>query len=261
MLGAVTAEEDSILDRAIRETYAVRDISPESNFESFTANSFPTMSDLYEVLSNMEGAESLSARLEKYTEGIFAGFINNPTNIKAANQLIVFNIRDLESELRPVAMYNILQYIWNEMRSELTRRMIVIDEAWVMMQNEDAASFLFGIAKRCRKYYTGLTTITQDIADFITSRYGKPVITNSSIQLLLRQSPAAIDIVSETFFLTEQERFLLLESNVGEGILFAGARHAAIKIIASYSEDQIITSDPKQLLEIEEAKKELDESM
>lgn len=258
MLGQVTPEEDSILDRAIRETYAIRDISPETNFNALTAGSFPTMSDLYEVLSNMEGAESLSTRLEKYTEGIFSGFLNNPTNVKADNQIVVFNIRDLENELRPIAMYVVLQFIWNEMRSEMKKRVVVVDEAWVMMQHEDAASFLFGIAKRCRKYYTGLTTITQDIADFISSRYGKPIITNSSIQLLLRQSPAAIDLVAETFYLTDQEKFLLLESGVGEGIFFAGPKHAAIKVIASYSEDQVITSDPKQLIEIEEAKKELE---
>ena len=257
MLGAVTPEEDSILDVAIRETYAMRDITAQANFKALTANSFPTMSDLYEVIRNSEGGESLAKRLEKYTEGIFAGVLNHPTNVQISNQLVVFNIRDLEDQLRPIAMYIILQFIWNEMRSEMKKRIVVVDEAWVMMQNEDAASFLFGIAKRCRKYYTGLTTITQDIADFMSSRYGKPIVTNSSLQLLLRQSPAAIDTISETFYLTEQEKFILLESNVGEGILFAGAKHVAVKVIASYTEDQIITSDPRQLVEIEQAKKEL----
>ncbi|MEP7162451.1 MAG: DUF87 domain-containing protein [Candidatus Moraniibacteriota bacterium] len=260
MLGAVTPEEDSILDQAIRETYAVRDIHENGKFEALTAQSFPTMSDLYAVLRNMEGAESLSARLERYTTGVFSGFLNHQTNIETKNQLVVFNIRDLEEELRPIAMYIVLQYIWNNIRSELKRRMIVVDEAWVMMQNEDAATFLFGIAKRCRKYYAGLTTITQDISDFMASRYGKPIITNSSMQLLLRQSPSSIDYVTETFYLTDHEKFLLLESNVGEGIFFAGTKHAAIKVIASYSEDQIITSDPRQLLEIEDAKREFDAS-
>jgi len=259
MLGTVTPEEDSILDIAIRETYAMRDITPQSNFKSFNSNSFPTMSDLYAVIRNSEGGESVARRLEKYTEGIFAGVLNHPTNVQINNQLVVFNIRDLEEQLRPIAMYTILQFIWNEMRSTLKQRIVVVDEAWVMMQNEDAASFLFGIAKRCRKYYTGLTTITQDIADFMSSRYGKPIVTNSSLQLLLRQSPAAIDTISDTFYLTEQEKFLLLESNVGEGILFAGAKHVAIKVIASYAEDQIITSDPRQLMEIEQAKKDFDE--
>ncbi len=259
MLGSITPEEDSILDRAIREAYAIRDITAQSNFKTFTHESFPTMSDLYEVLRNMEGAESLAMRMEKYTEGIFSGFLNNQTNINIDNQLVVFNIRDLDEQLRPIAMYVVMQFIWNEMRSRLRRRLVVVDEAWVMMQHEDAAAFMFGIAKRCRKYYTGLTTITQDIADFLASRYGKPIVTNSSIQLLLKQSPAAVDAITETFYLTDQEKFLLLESNVGEGIFFAGTKHVAIKIVASYSEDQVITSDPKQLLEIEQAKKDFDE--
>ena len=261
MLGAVTPEEDSILDIAIRETYAMKDITPQADFDKLSPTSFPTMSDLYEVLRNSDGGESLAIRLEKYTTGIFSGVLNNHTNVELNNQLVVFNIRDLEEQLRPIAMYVVLQFIWNAMRSELKKRMVVVDEAWVMMKNEDAASFLFGIAKRCRKYYTGLTTITQDIADFMTSKYGKPIVTNSSLQLLLKQSPAAIDTISETFYLTEQEKFLLLESNVGEGIFFAGTKHVAIKIIASYAEDQVITSDPRQLLEIEQAKKDFDEEM
>lgn len=258
MLGAVTPEEDSIIDRAIREAYGIRDITESSDFSVLTASSFPTMSDLYAVLENMEGAESLATRLERYTEGIFGGFLNKQTNIETNNQLVVFNIRDLEDELRPIAMYIILQFVWNEIRTHMKKRVIVVDEAWVMMQHDDAAAFLFGIAKRCRKYYTGLTTITQDIGDFASSRYGKPIITNSSMQLLLRQSPSSIDLVAETFYLTDHEKFLLLESNVGEGIFFAGSKHAAIKIVASYSEDQIITSDPKQLLEIEAAKQDFD---
>ncbi|MGK2848504.1 MAG: VirB4-like conjugal transfer ATPase, CD1110 family [Minisyncoccota bacterium] len=258
MLGAISPEEDSIIDRAIRETYAIRDITEQTDLSTLTYTSFPTMSDLYAVLQNMEGAESLSARLERYTEGIFGGLLNKQTNVEMNNQLVVFNIRDLEEELRPIAMYIILQFVWNEMRTHLKKRIIVVDEAWVMMQNEDAAGFLFGIAKRCRKYYTGLTTITQDIGDFASSRYGKPIITNSSIQLLLRQSPSSIDLVGETFYLTDHEKFLLLEGNVGEGIFFAGNKHVAIKVVASYSEDQIITTDPRQLLEIEQAKLDFD---
>lgn len=258
MLGTLTPEEDSILDQAIRETYAIRDIHAGTDFALLTPDMYPTMSDLYQTMRNMEGAESLAVRLERYTEGIFSGFLNHQTNIETEGQLTVFNIRDLEEELRPIAMYMVLQHIWNEIRSTLKQRMIVVDEAWIMMQNEDAAAFLFGIAKRCRKYFTGLTTITQDISDFMSSRYGKPIVTNSSMQLLLRQSPASIEYVTETFYLTDHEKFLLLESNVGEGIFFAGTKHAAIKVIASYSEDQIITSDPRQLLEIEEAKREFD---
>ena len=258
MLGMLTPEEDALLDQALREVYAVRDITAMTDPRTLNPGSFPTLTDLYEVLRNMEGAESLAARLQKYTEGIFSGFLNHPTNVSLNNQLVVFNIRDLENELRPVAMYIILQHIWNEMRTELKRRMVVVDEAWVMMQHEDAAAFLFSIAKRCRKYYTGLTTITQDVSDFMTSRYGRPIVTNSSMQLLLKQSPSSIDVVTETFYLTDHEKFLLLECAVGEGILFASMKHVAVKVIASYSEDQIITSDPKQLLEIEDAKREFD---
>ncbi len=258
VLGNITPEENSILDNAIRETYAIRDITEETNFSLLEPSSFPTMSDLYEVLRNMDGAKSLALKLERYTEGIFSGFLNKHTNIKTDKQLVVFNIRDLEDELRPIAMYVVLQFIWNEMRSNMKKRLVVADEAWIMMQHEDAASFLFGIAKRCRKYYTGLTTITQDVNDFMMSRYGKPIVTNASAQFLLKQSSAAIDIVQETFFLTDQEKFLLLESNVGEGIFFAGNKHAAIRVVASYSEDQIITSDPRQILEIEEAKRDLE---
>jgi type IV secretory pathway VirB4 component len=259
MLGNITPEEDSILDRAVHETYDIRDINGKTDFNSLTKEAYPTMADLHQVLRNMDGGENLAIRLEKYTEGIFAGFLNSTTNIKVDNKLVVFNIRDMEDDLRPVAMYIILQFIWNEMRTNVKRRMVLVDEAWVMMKSDDAASFLFGIAKRCRKYYTGLTTITQDVNDFLSSRYGKPIVTNSSIQLLLKQSPAAIDVITDTFYLTDQEKFLLLESNVGEGIFFAGTKHVAIKVVASYSEDQIITTDPSQLLEIEQAKKDFEE--
>ncbi|MFZ2188469.1 MAG: ATP-binding protein [Candidatus Moraniibacteriota bacterium] len=259
MLGSITPEEDSVLDRAIHETYSIRDITAEVDFNTLSKDSFPTMSDLYQVLRSLDGGEVLAIRLEKYTEGIFAGFLNHATNIRVDNQLVVFNIRDMEEELRPVAMYIVLQFIWNEMRTNMKRRLVLVDEAWVMMKYEDAASFLFGLAKRCRKYFTGLTTITQDVNDFLSSRYGKAIVTNSSLQLLLKQSPAGIDVISDTFYLTNQEKFLLLESNVGEGIFFAGTNHVAIKVIASYSEDQIITTDPSQLLDIERAKKELSE--
>jgi len=256
ILGKISAEEDSLIDKAVTETYAIKDITSESDFSNLEP---PTMTDLQMVLENIKGAESLGIRVKKYTEGTFAGFLNHKTNINVETSLVVFNIRDMEDELRPVAMYLVLHYIWTLIRSKSKKRMLVVDEAWWMMQHEDAASFLFGIAKRCRKYFMGLTTITQDITDFMGSRFGKPIVTNSSIQLLLKQSPAAIKIIVDTFYLTDEEKFLLLESNVGEGIFFAGPKRAAIKIVASYSEDQIITSDPQQLLEIEKAKRELKE--
>jgi len=256
MLGKISPEEDALIDKAIAETYAIKDISPESDFSNLEP---PTMTDLQMVLENIKGAEDISTRIKKYTEGTFAGFLNHRTNIDIETNFVVFNIRDMEEELRPVAMYLVLHHIWTLIRSKTKKRMLVVDEAWWMMQHEDAASFLFGIAKRCRKYFMGLTTITQDITDFMGSRFGKPIVTNSSIQLLLKQSPAAIKVIVDTFYLTDEEKFLLLESNVGEGIFFAGPKRAAIKVVASYSEDQIITSDPQQLLEIEKAKRELAE--
>jgi len=254
MLGGLSPSEDAIIDKALAETYAARDITSDSDFSQKEP---PLMQDLYTVLRGMKGAQDLITRLEKFTTGTYADFFNQPTNIELNKKLVVFSIRDMEDELRPLAMYIILRYIWNIIRSKRKKRMMVVDEAWWMMQHEDAASFLFGIAKRCRKYYLGLTTITQDVSDFMKSKYGKPIITNSSLQLLLRQSPASIDLVKESFNLTDQEKFTILQCNVGEGIFFAGNQHAAIQIIASYTEDQIITSDPAQLLEIEKAKEEL----
>ncbi|HMR55101.1 MAG TPA: ATP-binding protein [Candidatus Doudnabacteria bacterium] len=254
VLGKLDPTEEAILDKALWATYAKKDITENSDYATVE---MPIMSDLIEVLAGMVGGESLAQRLGKFTEGTFAGLLNNQTNVVLKNQLLVFSIRDLEDSLRPIAMYIILGHIWNVVRSELKKRIMVLDEAWIMMQHEDSARFVFGIAKRARKYYLGLTTITQDVADFMASPYGKPIVTNSSIQLLLKQSPAAIEIVQETFFLTEGEKYLLLESDVGEGIFFAGLKHAAIKIYASYVEDQIITTDPKQLLEIEQSKEEL----
>jgi type IV secretory pathway VirB4 component len=166
----------------------------------------------------------------------------------------------MEDELKPIAMYIITHYIWNEVRHELKKRLLVIDEAWWMMKSEDTASFLYSMAKRGRKYFLGLATITQDVEDFLKSPYGRPILTNSSIQLLLKQSPTTIDVLKDTFNLTEQEKFLLLESGVGEGLFFAGLKHVAIKIVASYTEDQIITSDPSQLLAIKREKERQSET-
>jgi len=253
MLGGLTPEEDSVLDKAITETYASRDITPDSDFSKISP---PILSDLELVLANVEGAESLAQRLRKYTQGTWSGFINQPTNVEINKKLAVFSVRDMEDELRPVAMYLIVHYIWNAVRRELKKRLLVIDEAWWIMKSGDGASFLFGLAKRARKYYLGVATITQDVSDFLNSPYGVPIITNSSMQLLLKQSPASIDLVQKTFNLTEEEKFLLLEADVGEGIFFAGLKHVAIQIIGSYTEDQIITTDPAQLLAIKKAKNE-----
>lgn len=247
-----TPEEDSLLDRALLETYNKKDIGPGIDLE--TAE-MPVLSDLEEVLDGMEGGATLVERLKKYTKGTFAGFLNHPTNVKVDNQLVVFSVRDLEDELRPLAVYTIVNYIWSVVRSLLKKRILVIDEAWWLMQHEDSAKFIFALVKRCRKYYLGVTTITQDVNDFLNSQYGRAIVTNSAMQLLLKQSPAAIEGVVKTFMLTEGEKYLLLECGLGEGIFFAGLKRAAIKVVASYSEDQLITSDPRQMLEIEEAKR------
>ena len=253
MLGGLTPEEDAIIDRAITETYALKDITPESDFSQVEP---PLLSDFELVLAGMEGAESLVQKLSKYTKGTWEGFINRPTNIDINRKFIVFSIRDMEDELKAVAMYLVTDFIWNAVRRELKKRLLIIDEAWWMMKSEDTASFLFGLAKRGRKYYLGISTITQDVEDFLRSPYGLPIITNSSIQMLMKQSPSSIDMVQQTFNLTEEEKYLLLESDVGEGIFFAGLKHVAIKVIASYTEDQIISSDPSQVLAIKKAKEE-----
>jgi len=256
--GNISTQEDSILDKALLETYAKKDITAETDLSKAEA---PVLSDFQDILSGMEGGADLALRLKKYTEGTFSGLLNSQTTVEMNNQLVCFSVRDLEDELRPIAIYTIINYIWNVVRSELRRRTLVIDEAWWLMQHEDSAKFIYALVKRCRKYYLGVTTITQDVNDFLLSQYGQAIVNNAALQLLLRQSPSAIDLVQKTFNLTEGEKYLLLESGVGEGIFFAGNKHAAIKIVASYTEDQLITTDPRQLLEIEEAKREFEEQM
>ena len=254
ILGGLKPEEDSIIDQAITETYALKDITADSDFANLPP---PLLNDFEMVLASMEGSESLVERLRKYTKGTWAGFMNQPTNVDIDQKLVVFSIRDMEDELKPAAMYIITHFIWNAVRKELKKRLLVVDEAWVMMQNEEAAAFLFGMAKRGRKYFLGLATITQDVGDFVKSRYGIPIITNSSLQMLLGQSPTAIDTLQQVFNLTEGEKFALLESGVGEGLFFAGKQHVSIKVIGSYTEDQIVSSDPHQILALRKAKEEL----
>ena len=249
MLGAISPEEDALLDKALTDTYASRDITAE-NFGQTKEMDAPLLEDLQVILQNNKGGFQLAQRLEKFTHGTYAGFTNAPTNVDFKNRLIVFSIRDLDEELRPIAMYIVLNFVWNLVRAELRPRFLIVDEAWIMMKFKDSASFLFGLVKRARKYYLGITTITQDVEDFLKSEYGKPIVTNSATQILMKQSPASIDSVASAFSLTEGERGLLLEASVGEGLFFAGAKHVAIKIIASYTEDQIITTKPDQILEI-----------
>lgn len=257
MLNGLSPEEETIIDQALHETYALKDITGSADFGELDA---PLLSDFEMVLAGMEGSASLISRLQKYTSGTWSGFMNRPTNVDINQKFVVFSLRDMEDELKTIAMYIITNHIWSAIRRRLVKRLLVIDEAWWMMKSEDTASFLFMLAKRGRKYYLGLSTITQDVDDFLRSPYGVPMITNSSLQLLMKQSPTAIDNIQATFNLTDEEKMLLLESSVGEGIFFAGLKHVAIKVIASYTEDQIITSDPSQLLAIKAAKAELQAS-
>jgi len=258
MLGGITTEEDSIIDRALIETYAKKDITSDSDLATVSP---PIMQDLQEVLEGMEGSNDLVLKLKKYADGTFSGLFNSPTNVDTKNQLVVFSVRDLEDELRPLAIYAIVNYIWNVVRSERKKRILVIDEAWWLMQHEDSARFIYALVKRCRKYYLGVTTITQDVNDFLRSQYGQAIVTNSALQMLLRQSPASVDMIQKVFLLTDSEKYLLLESAVGEGIFFAGLKHAAIKVVASYTEDQLVTTNPQQLMDIEKAKKDFEEQM
>lgn len=253
MFGGLSPEQDALVDRALSETYALKDITPDSDWRTLQP---PLLSDFELVLAGMDGSEELIQKLSKYTKGTWSGFINRPTNVDINKKMVVFSVRDMEDELKPVAMYIVTHYIWNAVRRNIRKRLLVVDEAWWMMKSDDTASFLFGLAKRGRKYYLGVCTITQDVNDFLKSPYGLPIITNSSIQLLLKQSPTAVDTLQKTFNLTDEEKFLLLESNVGEGIFFAGLKHVAIKIISSYTEDQIVTSDPSQVLAIKKMKDE-----
>ena len=253
LLGDMTPEEVAILDEALIQTYALKDITPDSDFSNMAP---PLLSDLQSILNGLAGAESMAIRLKKYTQGTFAGFLSNPTNVSLDNQLIVFGIRDMEDELRPIAMYLILNHIWTRIRRKLKKRLLMVDEAWWLMKYPIGAEFLFGMAKRGRKYYLGLTTISQDIPDLMNTPQGRAIVSNSSMQILMKQSTSSIDVIQETFKLTDAEKYYLLEARVGFGLFFLGQNHVGIRVVASYAEDQIITSDPRQLLEIEKAKEE-----
>ncbi len=261
MLSGLTPEEDSMIDTAITETYAARDITPDSDPATWGKKEglpFPTMSDLEEVLSAMEGTDSLVRRIQRFTKGVYSGFFNQPSNINIENRFVVFGIRDMEDELRPMALFMVLRYIWKTITSKMKRRMLIIDEAWWLIKNVDGASFLFGTVKRARKYWLGVTTVTQDVNDFMKSEYGQPIINNSELKLLMKQSTATIDTVKSAFNLTEEEKLLLLESPVGEGIFIAGPKRVLIEVVASYAENQLITTAPEEVARIKEAKREFE---
>ncbi len=253
IMGELSPEEEALLDRALVQTYKIKGITPDP--ETQKNKEMPLIEDLYKVLIGMEDekAASLAARVEKFIKGSFAGLFNSQTNVNIDNKFVVFGIRDLEEALRPIAMYIILDFIWNKIRRQLKRRLLVVDEAWYLMKYQDSAQFLYGLAKRARKYYLGVTTITQDVQDFLNSDYGKAIVTNSSIQILLKQHPAAIDQVADVFYLSEGEKQLLLGADVGEGIFFAGKNHVAIRVIASPEEHRLITSNPEEILKMKAA--------
>lgn len=214
------------------------------------------MEDLYKALSGMEEpqAQGLADRIEKFVKGSFRGIFDQRSNVDIKNPFTVFSLRELEDALRPIAMFIILDYIWNRIKREMKRRILIVDEAWYLMRHADSANFLYSIAKRARKYYLGLTTITQDVEDFLVSEHGKAILQNSSIQTLMKMSAAAIDKVSEIFYLSEGEKMLLLSADIGEGLFFAGPNHVAIRVVASPDEHQLITSNPEELLAMRQKK-------
>ena len=241
---ALSANEEADLDQALIDTYARAGITSDPLTHQTTP---PTIINLYDTLVHMGGSgPQLAQRLRKYTSGTFAGIFSQQSNIDINNQMVVFNIRDLEDELRPVAMYIVLSHIWNVVRAEQRKRLLIVDEAWQLMQFEDSANFLFSLAKRARKYYLGLTTITQDVEDFMGTKMGRAIVANSSMQLLLKQSSTAVDVLSDVFKLTEEEKRRLSNFPVGQGLFFAGQNHVHIQVIASETEESLITTNPSQ---------------
>lgn len=245
----LTPQEEADLDMALLNVYGQKGITNDPLTHSTPP---PSMNDLYDVLVSMEGSgPSLAQRLRKYTTGTFSGIFSNESNVTLDNNFIVFNIRDLEEELRPVAMYIILNHIWNKVKSDVRKRYLIIDEAWQLMKYEDSANFMFSVAKRARKYELGLTTISQDVEDFLSNRMGRAVVANSSMQLLLKQAPSSVNLVAETFKLTSEEKKRLSQFPVGQGLFFAGMNHVHVRIEGSPTETQLITTDPKQLRALE----------
>jgi len=256
IMGQLSSTEEAILDRALVLTYKMKGITNDPATQKKEA---PLMEDLYKTLIGMEEAQAkgLAERIEKFVKGSFVGIFDQHSNVNIKNPFTVFSTKELEESLRPIAMFIILDYIWTKIKKDMKQRILVVDEAWYLMKYPDSANFLYSIAKRARKYYLGLTTITQDVEDFLTGDYGKAILTNSSIQVLMKQSPAAIDKVAQVFYLSEGEKQLLLSSNIGEGIFFAGPNHVAIRVVASPDEHQLITTRPEELIEIQKRKEEM----
>ncbi len=246
--GALDPAHDAILDRALIETYRQKGITTDPATQK---NQPPLMEDLYKTLMGMEdpNARELALRLEKFIKGSLAGIFNQQSNFDIQNSFTVFSLKGLEEELRPIAMHIVLDFVWTRIRRNLKKRLLILDEVWYMMKYEDSASYVYGIAKRARKYYLGLTTATQDVEDFMSTDYGKAVLSNSSIQILLKQGTAEVDLIAKTFYLSEGEKELLLSADIGEGLFFAGQNHVAVKVIAAPFEHEIVTSNPQELLQ------------
>ncbi len=248
MLGEMSDQQEAILDRALVAAYKAKGITPDPATQS---NEPPLMEDLYKSLIGMENeeADDLAARLEKYISGSFRGIFDHHSTIDITNQFTVFSVKELEEDLRPIAMYIILDFIWTRVKKSLKKRVLVIDEAWYFMKHQDSASFIHSMVKRARKYYLGITTITQDVEDFLSNDYGKAIVTNASIQFLMKQSTASLDILTQTFHLSEGERRLLMACDVGEGIFFAGQNHVALRVVSSDEEHAVITTNPEEILQ------------
>lgn len=246
MLGEMTPQQDALLDRALVAAYKAKGITPDPATQT---NEPPLMEDVYKALIGMENedANNIAARLEKFITGSFRGIFDQASNIDIKSQLTVFSVKEMEDELRPIAMYIILDFIWTRIKKDLKKRILVVDEAWYFMKHPDSASFLHSMVKRARKYYLGVTTITQDVEDFLHNDFGKAIVTNASIQFLMKQSTASIPILAETFYLSQGERQLLVTSDVGEGIFFAGQNHVALRVVASDEEHQVITTNPEEV--------------
>ena len=249
IMGAITPTQEALLDRALVMTYRAKGITMDPDTQSKEP---PLMEDLYKTLIGMEVPEALdlSARIEKFVRGSFVGIFDKQTNINITNPFTVFSVKDLQDALRPIAMFIILDYIWTRVKKDMKKRILIAEEAWQMMKYPDTAQFLWSVVKRARKYYLGLTTITQDVEDFLSQDIGKAIVTNSALQVLLKQSPAAIDKIGEIFYLSQGEKQLLLAANVGEGIFFAGPHHAPIRIVASEEEYKLITTKPQEMVKM-----------
>lgn len=248
MLGGMTPQQEALLDRSLVAAYKAKGITPDPATQS---NEPPLMEDLYKALIGMENreADDIAARLEKFITGSFRGIFDQGSNIDITSQLTVFSVKEMEEELRPIAMYIILDFIWTRVKKNLKKRLLVIDEAWYFMKHPDSASFIYSMVKRARKYFLGITTITQDVEDFLTNDYGKAIVSNASIQFLMKQSTASVPVLAETFYLSQGERQLLVTADVGEGVFFAGQNHVALRVVASPEEHGLITTNPEELLQ------------